>query len=124
MKIYVGRRSKMTLEDWLALGWGQQDAERYLALDQVQASVVVLESTGVRALEHHVRHSPTGFEWGYVGSGPAELARCILIEHYFAAGEPKVECYQQFKRQVIAKLDRSAPWSISDAQITAWAVNR
>jgi hypothetical protein len=30
-------------------------------------------------LPHHVRHSPTGFAWGYGGSGPAELARCILI---------------------------------------------
>ena len=30
-------------------------------------------------LPHHVKHSPTGFTWGYQGSGPAELARCILI---------------------------------------------
>jgi hypothetical protein len=32
-------------------------------------------------LTHHVKHSPTGFSWGYGGSGPAELARCILIDH-------------------------------------------
>ena len=24
-------------------------------------------------------HSPTGFSWGYAGSGPAELARAILV---------------------------------------------
>lgn len=32
------------------------------------------------ALTHHVRHSPTGFEWGYGGSGPADTARCILLD--------------------------------------------
>src|SRR6516225_2178066 len=26
-------------------------------------------------------HSPTGFEWGYGGSGPAQLALAILAEH-------------------------------------------
>ena len=26
-------------------------------------------------------HSPTGFEWGYGGSGPAPLAPAILAEH-------------------------------------------
>ncbi len=31
-------------------------------------------------LTHHVRHSPDGFSWGYLGSGPAELARCLLID--------------------------------------------
>lgn len=30
-------------------------------------------------LPHIVRHSPTGFEWGYCGSGPADLARSLLI---------------------------------------------
>lgn len=35
---------------------------------------------GVRAsLKHLVRHSPDGFEIGYAGSGPTELARCILL---------------------------------------------
>lgn len=31
-------------------------------------------------LNHFVKHSPTGFGWGYAGSGPAELARCLLID--------------------------------------------
>jgi hypothetical protein len=34
-----------------------------------------------RRLEHRVRyHSPDGFEWGYGGSGPAELALNILVD--------------------------------------------
>lgn len=31
-------------------------------------------------LRHVVKHSPAGFEWGYEGSGPADLARCLLID--------------------------------------------
>jgi Family of unknown function (DUF6166) len=30
-------------------------------------------------LPHVARHSPTGFGWGYQGSGPADLARSLLI---------------------------------------------
>jgi hypothetical protein len=30
-------------------------------------------------LPHYLKHSPSGFSWGYEGSGPAELARCIVI---------------------------------------------
>jgi hypothetical protein len=31
-------------------------------------------------LRHVVKHSPAGFEWGYEGSGCADLARCLLID--------------------------------------------
>jgi hypothetical protein len=31
-------------------------------------------------LPHYKRHSPAGFEWGYSGSGPADLARCLIID--------------------------------------------
>jgi hypothetical protein len=43
--------------------------------------VAVADSAGAELgpLTHFVRHSPTGFGWGYGGSGPAELARCILL---------------------------------------------
>ena len=42
--------------------------------------VVVADSAGAELgpLTHFARHSPTGFGWGYEGSGPAELARCGL----------------------------------------------
>lgn len=41
--------------------------------------VHVHEDGGSRPLEHVVKHSPSGFSWGYRGSGPAELARCMLL---------------------------------------------
>jgi hypothetical protein len=42
---------------------------------------VVLEradGTLLGPLPHLIKHSPTGFAWGYGGSGPAELSRCVL----------------------------------------------
>ena len=27
-------------------------------------------------------HSPTGFAWGYGGSGPAQLSLAILVDHF------------------------------------------
>jgi len=46
---------------------------------------VVVEGDGekgkwLRPLPHALRHSPDGFAWGYGGSGPSELARCLLID--------------------------------------------
>lgn len=49
------------------------------------AAVYVIDDEGER---HNlpkrldlVRHSPTGLEWGYAGSGPAQLAVAILADH-------------------------------------------
>jgi len=49
---------------------------------------------------HKVRHSPTGIEWGYGGSGPADLAFSILIR--FTDRETAETLYQDFKWDFIA----------------------
>jgi hypothetical protein len=48
-------------------------------------------------------HSPTGFEWGYCGSGSAQLALAILADHC-ANAEGALDWYQRFKWAVIAEL--------------------
>lgn len=63
------------------------------------------------------RHSPTGFEWGYQGSGPAQLALAILLE---VVGMPRAEAhYQCFKRQHVARWDVSG-FTITSAEIEHW----
>lgn len=52
------------------------------------------------------RHSPTGFEWGYGGSGPAQLALAILAEHC-AEVRDALNLHQRFKWNVIAALKGS-----------------
>lgn len=46
-------------------------------------------------------HSPDGFEWGYGGSGPAQLALAILLDLY--AKEEALRAYQEFKWKFVAK---------------------
>ena len=129
-KCYVGRRRPMTVQDWKRLGWDRGHAERYALLDHTTAEVVVLDQDGVRPLAHHVRHSPDGFSWGYAGSGPSELARCILLDHFDLPGDTDTDwdslrltvSYQGFKFDVIARLDQHEPWSISSRQIDEWVL--
>jgi hypothetical protein len=62
-------------------------------------------------------HSPTGFEWGYEGSGPAQLALAILADHY---GDKCAELgYQQFKRDVVAKFPLTK-WELTEAELREW----
>ena len=69
-----------------------------------------------RKLEHRVRHSPDGFEWGYGGSGPADLARSILWD--FLGAEPHPRLYQQFKADHVVKWGER--WMITSLAIRFW----
>jgi hypothetical protein len=63
MKGYVGRRD----------------------FDEVKVYVVTEKTAGGldrEPLKHLVLHSPTGMEWGYLGSGPADLALSILADWF------------------------------------------
>lgn len=48
-------------------------------------------------------HSPDGFNAGYLGSGPAQLALAVLLECGFS-DEAALQSYQKFKADHIAKL--------------------
>jgi hypothetical protein len=63
-------------------------------------------------------HSPTGFEWGYHGSGPAQLALAILA-HHIKDDERAVRLHQYFKDDVVAHFDRDE-WEITSEDIDRW----
>lgn len=48
-------------------------------------------------------HSPDGFEWGYAGSGPAQLALAILADH-LGNDQLALVYYQAFKSDVVTAL--------------------
>jgi hypothetical protein len=64
-----------------------------------------------------VRHSPTGFEWGYGGSGPADLALNILLD--YLPYEEAERLYQRFKWDVVARVPREGG-VITEQQILDW----
>jgi hypothetical protein len=114
---------------------------------QIGVRVVQQASTpgqrpSVRLLKHCVLHSPTGFETGYAGSGPADLAASILADVYGVnparlksvwergwglgegpAGASKVlRLHQLFKQDFISprKLEPGQSYEISGDDIVKW----
>jgi hypothetical protein len=75
------------------------DVRAYSAVREVNGPVrasVAFQDGHEEALPHLVRHSPTGFEMGYAGSGPADLARSV-IGHFLEDQDPSPRIYQRFK---------------------------
>jgi len=62
-------------------------------------------------------HSPGGFEWGYGGSGPAQLALALIFD---ATGdrERALACHQEFKEAFVAGW--GVQWRIDADQIRSW----
>ena len=95
---------------------------------EIDCPVYVVDGNArLRPLPHLVHHSPTGFEWGYSGSGPADLAIAILADAApdlvtaQASRKPPVPThfYQQFKYDVISRLPYPG-WLIGRAAVLAW----
>jgi hypothetical protein len=63
-------------------------------------------------------HSPSGFEWGYLGSGPAQLALAILCDYL---GEPQlaVRFYEEFKEDIVARW-KGDEWTFTEQEIEEW----
>lgn len=62
-------------------------------------------------------HSPDGFEWGYAGSGPAQLALAIVADHC-QDDERALNLYQRFKWAVVAELPHRE-WILTSVDIEA-----
>lgn len=62
-------------------------------------------------------HSPDGFEWGYEGSGPAQLALALIFD---ATGskELALRYHQEFKASFVANWE--ARWQLLARQIRVW----
>ena len=58
-----------------------------------------------------MNHSPTGFCWGYGGSGPAQAALAICAD-YFGDDQVAICRYQAFKFGVIARLSMDKDFEI------------
>jgi hypothetical protein len=62
-------------------------------------------------------HSPTGFEWGYGGSGPAQLALALLAD-CLDNDDEAIRLHQEFKWKVVANLD-ARRWLMTSQEILA-----
>lgn len=80
------------------------DTDCFLYDEASNGDLVCRRVNGVaKANVHHVlkKHSPTGIEWGYSGSGPADLALNVLLQ--FGCSKADAErLHQDFKADIIA----------------------
>lgn len=72
-----------------------------------------------RALVHRGTRGPDGFEWGYTGTGPSDLAHELLRQHLDLDVTTAVRT--QFRDDVVARLDRER-FELPASEINAWVV--
>jgi hypothetical protein len=96
------------------------------------------DGTTIGMVAHLPKHSPTGISWGYLGSGPSDCARSLLIAVLGKAavcpicnGQAPLDCvcdlgyrflpYHQFKEDVVAHLQDD--WTLARADVTWWLLH-
>lgn len=96
--------------------------ERVMVRADMGAGVVL-----THPLLHRELHSPTGFQWGYGGSGPADLALSILLDHLgesptqaqLERGQPVAwALHQAFKWDFVAGFGDE--WELTSDRINHW----
>lgn len=60
-------------------------------------------------------HSPTGLEWGYAGSGPAQLALALAADALGDDGRA-LAVYQGLKLRLVGRLPGDG-WSLTDGKV-------
>jgi len=66
-------------------------------------------------------HSPDGFQWGYAGAGPTQLALAILLDVTKDPEEAQGFC-TWFKEDYVANFKDT--WTLSDQEIKDWLVRQ
>ena len=61
-------------------------------------------------------HSPSGLNWGYAGSGPAQLALALLADCFGNDDDHAIELHHWFVWQWVAAQDKST-WTITSDEI-------
>jgi len=102
MKTYKGHRDGH--DDFVA------DTSVWSEENGITKNILPDESLKVR------NHSPTGFNWGYGGSGPSQLALAILLD--CLSKEDAEQYYHQFKNEFVARWGDD--WEITEATILEW----
>jgi hypothetical protein len=66
--------------------------------------------------------SPSGFDWGYLGNGPSQLALAILADHWPSDENRALRSYRPFMRHVLAQI-RADRWELSGDDVDRLLAN-
>ena len=68
-------------------------------------------------------HSPDGFNWGYAGSGPAQLALAVLadaLKDTPLGDQTAIALHQKFKHEVFSKIEPGRDWGMGKEYVIEW----
>ena len=89
--------------------------KRYEGRREGYAVIVTVDGQRLNPRLDLWNHSPSGFEWSYGGSGPAQLALAILADHC-ANDTEAFNLHHRFKWTVIAELPKRG-WTLTSGEI-------
>jgi len=89
--------------------------KQYAGRRQGYAAIVTVDGRPLNPRLDLWNHSPSGLEWGYGGSGPAQLALAILADH-LGNDEQAFNFHHRFKWAVTAELPRRS-WTLTSQDI-------
>lgn len=105
----------------------------YRSATKNPGAFIVVDGSTQRPLDPRLdlqNHSPTGFAWGYNGSGPAQLALAILAHHFLTtstlvvtalkkkeADARALALYQRFKAKALATAPSGVVFEISSEDV-------
>ncbi len=93
----------------------EDHCDRYINEPIEDGIILKRDENGVATNVRHVvtHHSPTGFEWGYGGSGPADLALNIveIMLHRLGYEGERTECFQGTCFRQAFKLHQDFKWT-------------
>lgn len=100
-------------------------ATRYVGVRDPIGTVHVTKVTGKLSVSLPMRndlwnHSPDGPEWGYLGSGPAQLALAILADATGSAGLAML-WHQLYKAKVVAFFAKKG-WFVTKEEVLVWCL--
>jgi len=82
----------------------------------IEGATVTVDGKALAPRFDLAKLSSTGFEWTYVGAGPAQLALALLADH-LGDDRTALRLHDAFMRAVVAELDNS--WRLTSADIDA-----
>jgi hypothetical protein len=94
---------------------GNENEKRYEGRREGYAVIVTVNGRRLNPRLDLWNHSPSGFEWGYGGSGPTQLALAILANHC-QDDDRALNFRHRFKWAVIAELPYRS-WTLTTKEI-------
>lgn len=100
------------------IGWRDSDGKTVISINEDERREFRLLPNQSQKI---FNLSPDGFEWGYGGSGPAQLALALLLDATGDKQETK-EFYQRFKVARVMGFPHEG-WRITQDEIITWLQN-